>query len=135
MKLALHSKVMALVLFLLPAGSALAGTDAHKGGLSITGAVQVGSTQLAAGDYAVKWDGAGPNVQLSILRAGKVVATAPARVVDLGHKAAYNSAETAPGSDGTRSLTRLQFEGKTFALEIGGGDTASSDAKSSGDMK
>jgi hypothetical protein len=133
MKLLSQFKVMTLALLLLSAAGAVAATDAHKGGLSISSAVQVGGTQLAAGDYTVKWDGAGPEVQLNILRSGKVVATVPARVVDLGKKASYNTAETTNGSNGNRSLTRLQFEGQTVALEIGG--DAGGDAKSGGDMK
>src|SRR5689334_14110740 len=81
MKFSWYSKVAALVLLLLPVTNVLAATDTHKGGLSIGSAVQVGGTQLQAGDYALKWDGAGPNVQVSIIRSGKVVATVPARVV------------------------------------------------------
>lgn len=127
MKFSWYSKIAALVLLLLPVTNVFAATDTHKGGLTIGSAVQVGGTQLQAGDYALKWDGAGPNVQVSILRSGNVVATVPARVVDLGQKSKYSQAETNAGA-----LTRITFEGKTFALEIGEG--AVSDAKS-GDMK
>jgi hypothetical protein len=128
MKFSWYSKIAALVLLLLPATNLFAATDTHKGGLTIGSAVQVGGTQLQAGDYALKWDGAGPNVQVNIIRSGKVVATVPARVVDLGQKSQYSQAETNAGT-----LTRITFEGKTFALEIGEG--AVSDAKSGGDMK
>ena len=128
MKFSWYSKIAALVLFLLPVSNVFAAADAHKGGLTIGSAVQVGGTQLQAGDYALKWDGDGPNVQVSIVRSGKVVATVPARVVDLGKKSQYSQAETNAGA-----LTRITFEGKTFALEIGEGTT--SDAKSGGDMK
>src|SRR5215469_14271831 len=121
MKLSWHSKIAALVLLLLPVTNVLAATDTHKGGLTINSAVQVGGTQLQAGDYSLKWDGAGPNVQVSIISNGKVVATVPARVVDLGKKSQYSQAESSAGANGGRSLTRVLFEGKTFALEIGEG--------------
>jgi hypothetical protein len=133
MKFSLYSKFAVLALLLLPAVNVFAATDNHKGGLSIGSSVQVGSTQLQAGDYAVKWDGAGPSVQVNIIRNGKVVATVPARVVELGRKSDHNQAETTAGANGGRLLTRLQFEGKTFALELSG-ETVS-DAKSSGEMK
>lgn len=133
MKFSWYSKIAALVLLLLPVTNVFAATDTHKGGLTIGSAVQVGGTQLQAGDYALKWDGDGPNVQVSIVRGGKVVATVPARVVDLGQKSQYSQAETSAGANGERSLTRVRFEGKSFALDIGEG--TASDAKSGGDMK
>lgn len=133
MRFSWYSKIAALVLLLLPVSNVFAATDTHKGGLTIGSAVQVGGTQLQPGDYALKWDGAGPNVQVSIIRSGKVVATVPARVVDLGQTSKYSQAETSAGANGERSLNRVLFEGKAFALEIGEG--AVSDAKSGGDMK
>ena len=42
--------------------------------------VTVGGTHLKAGDYKVQWEGTGPNVQVSFLRNGKAVATAPAKL-------------------------------------------------------
>ena len=44
--------------------------------------VQVGSTQLKAGDYKATWDGSGPDVEVKILQGKNVVATAPARLED-----------------------------------------------------
>ncbi|HEY6249376.1 MAG TPA: hypothetical protein VI685_05415 [Candidatus Angelobacter sp.] len=128
MKLSLRSKVMFLVLALLPSAGAYAANDSHKGGLNLGAAVQVAGKQLPAGDYTVKWDGTGPNAQVNFVRDGKVVATAPARVVKLDQKATQDSAEVKTASNGERTLTTIQFEGKTYALEVGqsaGGDAAS----------
>ena len=53
----------------------------------------VNGKQLGAGDYTVKWDGNGPNVEVNILQGKNVVATVPAHMVDLesrsqpGHRA------------------------------------------------
>lgn len=129
MKLSLHSKVATLVLLLFAAMSVFAGTDNHKGGLSLSAPAQVGGTQLEAGDYAVKWDGAGPAVQLNIIRNGKVVATVPAQVVNLDKKSAYTQADISTGANGERTVTRLQFEGQTLALQIGEGGEARSAGK------
>ena len=40
----------------------------------------------------MKWDGTGPNVQLNILKGNKVVATTPARLVDLSRSPNSDSA-------------------------------------------
>lgn len=132
MKLSKYSKVATLVLLLIAAMSVFAGTDNHKGGLTLSAPAQVGGTQLDAGDYAVKWDGAGPSVQVNIIRNGKVVATVPAQVVSLDKKSAYSQADISTGANGERTVTRLQFEGQTFALQIGGEGGGSS---SGGDVK
>ena len=121
MKLSLQSKVMFLVLALLPATGAFAANDAHKGGLSLGAPVQVAGKQLPAGDYIVKWDGTGPATQVNIVRDGKVVATVPARVVKLDQKATQDSAEVKTAGNGDRTLSLIQFGGRAYALEIGGG--------------
>jgi len=128
MKLSLRSKFMFLVLALLSTG-AFAANDAHKGGLNLGAPVQVAGKTLPAGDYVVKWEGAGPAAQVNIVRNGAVVATVPARVVKLDQKAPQDSVEVKTASNGDRTLTSIQFNGKTYALEIGGesggGDTTS----------
>jgi len=124
----LRSKVMILVLALLPAG-AFAANDSHKGDLNLGSAVQVAGKQLPAGDYIVKWDGSGPTAQVNIIRDGKVVATVPARVVKLDQKPSDNTAEVTTASNGERTLTAIKFQGKTYALEMtagaGGADATS----------
>jgi hypothetical protein len=52
--------------------------DKNEHPVDIPDAVQVGSTQLEPGNYKVKWEGAGPDVQVTFLRDGKTVATFPA---------------------------------------------------------
>ena len=76
------SKGLLLGLALLLATSVFA---ANKGSLQVSDPVTVNGKQLGAGDYTVKWEGAGPNVELNILRGKNVVATVPARMVDLDH--------------------------------------------------
>jgi hypothetical protein len=52
--------------------------DKNQHSVNIPDAVQVGGTQLKPGDYKVKWEGAGPDIQVTFLRDGKNVATVPA---------------------------------------------------------
>jgi hypothetical protein len=81
--------------------------------------VTVSGTQLPAGDYSVKWDGNGPNVEVSFLKGNKVVATTPARLIDLSQKPNNDSAVLTSNSDGSKSLTEIHFGGKKYALAIG----------------
>jgi len=117
MKFATVSKVLVGGLALLLASSAFAGT---KASLSLADKVTVNGTTLKAGDYKLMWDGTGPNVEVSIMQGKNVVAKVPAKVVDLNSAAANSSALVTNNSDGTRVLTGARFEGKKFALEIGG---------------
>ena len=72
------SKGLLLGLALLLATSGFA---ANKGSLQVDDPVTVNGKPLAAGEYTVKWDGAGPNVEVNIMKGKNVVATVPARML------------------------------------------------------
>ena len=116
MKLSMISKGLLLGLALVLATSAFA---SNKGSIQLQEPVTVGSQQLPAGDYQVKWEGSGPNVELSILKGKKVVATAPARMFELGQSPGYDSAVVRKNDDGSRSLSEIRFSGKKYALALG----------------
>jgi hypothetical protein len=101
---------------LLLAASAFA---SNKGSLQLSEPVNVAGKQLPAGDYNLKWEGNGPNVELSILKGKAVVTKAPARLVDLSRTASSDAAVTKINSDGSRSLAEIRFSGKKQALAIG----------------
>jgi hypothetical protein len=117
MKFANVSKGLLLGLALLLATSVFAASN--KGSMELLNAVTVSGKQLPAGDYSVKWDGSGPNVELNILRGNKVVATTPARLIDLTRTASSNAAVVKSNDDGSRSLAEIHFGGKKYALAIG----------------
>jgi len=52
--------------------------DNKQHSVDIPDPVQVGGVQLEPGKYKVKWQGAGPDIQVTFLRDGKTVATIPA---------------------------------------------------------
>jgi len=110
------SKGLLLGLALLLATSVFA---ANKGSLQVSDPVTVNGKQIQPGDYTIKWDGDGPNVELNILRGKDVVATVPARMVDLARTPDRNSALTSINSDGHKSLTEIRLSGKKYALAIG----------------
>jgi len=113
------SKGLLLGLTLLLATSLFAAGDSNKGSLETLSAVTVNGTNLPAGDYSVKWEGTGSNVQLNILKGKKVVATTPAHLVDLGHPATTDSAVVRSDGNGIRMLSQVRFGGKKYALQIG----------------
>ena len=116
MKASKISKGLLLGLALLLATSAFA---ANKGSLQVSDPVTVNGKQIGAGEYTVKWDGNGPNVELNILRGKSVIATVPARMVDLDRTPTRDSAVTVLNSDGQKSLNEIRFSGKKYALAIG----------------
>ncbi|HTA48562.1 MAG TPA: hypothetical protein VK930_03850 [Verrucomicrobiae bacterium] len=116
MKFATVSKSLVLGLALLLASSAFAAT---KGSLQISKPVNVNGTTLKPGDYKVQWEGAGPNVELSILQGKNVVAKVPARVVELQTASSSDAAVTRSDDSGASTLAGLRFQGKKFSLELG----------------
>ena len=116
MKVSKMFKGLLLGLALLLATSAFA---ASKGSLQVSDPVTVSGKQLAAGDYTVKWQGKGPNVELNILQGKNVVATVPARLIDLDRSSDSNAAVTKLNGDGSKSLSEIRFSGKKYALAIG----------------
>jgi hypothetical protein len=115
MRVAKISKGLLLGLALLLATSAFA---ANQGSLQVSDPVTVSGKQLAAGEYTVKWEGTGPNVELNILRGRNVVATVPARMIDLDRKPKRDSAVITVNGDGRKSLNEIRFSGKKYALAI-----------------
>lgn len=127
----LSFRIAILMLALSLATGAFAAGTAHKGTFRISDPVQVGETQLPAGEYVIKWDGAGPDVQASITQDGSVVATVPAKVVELEQKSTRTAAEVQNGGSGNGTLNRIQFSGQKYALEFSGASSASAASGSS----
>jgi len=109
------SKGLLLGLALLLATSVFA---ANKGSMEVIDPLTVNGKQLPAGDYTVKWEGTGPTVELNILRGKNVVATVPARMVDLQSSPSRNLLITSVNSDGQKALNEIRFSGKKFAFAV-----------------
>jgi len=120
MKFASVSKGLLLGLSLLLATSVFAAnTHINKGSLQLENPVTVSGKTLPAGDYSVKWEGTGSSVQLNILQGRKVVASTPARVVDLEQSSNSDAAVLKNNGDGSKSLAEIRFGGKKYAIAIG----------------
>ncbi len=110
------AKSVVLALAVLVATSAFAGTS-NKGSLHLSEAAQLNGQSVPAGDYQLRWEGTGANVEVSVMQGKKVVTKAPAKVVDL--KDAFNrDATVVDRSAATPSVTEVRFAGKKYALEI-----------------
>ncbi|MGH9642150.1 MAG: hypothetical protein ACRD3Q_06955 [Terriglobales bacterium] len=122
MKLNTLAKTVVLGLAVLLATGAFASTN--KRSLHLDQAVQINGQQIAAGDYSVRWEGAGPSVEVSVMRGKKEVAKASAKLVELDRAPSYDQVVLS-NTNGTRAVSQLRFGGKKTALEIGSSDQAS----------
>ena len=116
MKVSKISKGLLLGLTLLLATSVFA---ANKGPLQLNDPLTINGKQLAAGEYRLQWEGTGSIVELSILRGKTVVASVPARLVDLDRPAQADLTIVRMNADGSKALSEIRFGGKKYSLAIG----------------
>jgi len=121
MKLNNLTKAAVLGLALFVATGAFA---SNKATVHVDEAVEVNGQQLPAGDYQVRWEGSGSNIELSFMHGKKEVAKTSAKEVDLGKASPYDSA-VIDHSSGKASVSELRFAGKRTALSLGSSDRAS----------
>jgi hypothetical protein len=114
MKLNHLAKTVVLGLAVLLASSAFA---SNKGSLQVGEAFEVNGHQLAPGQYQVRWDGTGANVEVSFMQGKKEVAKASAKVVALDKAPGYDTA-VIDHSDGKAAVSEIRFAGKKYALAI-----------------
>ncbi len=119
------AKFVVLGLAVLLATSAFA---SNKGTLTLQEAVQVNGTQLPAGEYQVRWEGTGSNVEVSFLKGKKEVAKSSGKLVDLPKASGYDSS-VVDHSGGTATLAEIRFANRKIALAVGGSATSESASK------
>ena len=120
MKLNHLAKTVVLGLAVLLAASAFA---INKGTLQIHEPFVVNGQQLAAGEYQLRWDGAGSNVEVSFMQGKKEVAKTSAKLVNLD-QASDNDAAIVDHSSGKAIVTEVRFAGKKYALALGATEKA-----------
>ena len=94
--------------------------DANSGNFDLTQTVQVGSTVLQPGHYKAEWTGPNTALQISILRNGKTVATADAKMVNLNHPSPYSAVTLKPTANNGKTLDEIQFNNRSETLVFGG---------------
>jgi hypothetical protein len=102
---------------LLFSSAVLAG-EPNKGSLTLYEKITVEGKALNPGKYTIAWDGAGPNVQVTVLQGKQTVATFPAHVTEQAVRNTEDAYGSASETDGSRTLTAIYPNGKRFSLEI-----------------
>lgn len=116
MKFATISKSLMMGFVLLLASGAFA---ANKVTITLQHSATINGTTLKPGDYKFEWDGAGPNVEVSISQGKKLIAKVPAKMVNLGSRTA-NDAAVFTTANGNSTLSGLRVFGKTYGLDLSG---------------
>ena len=121
-KLALNhlAKTVVLGLAVLLASSAFA---SNKGTLLVHETLEVKGQQLAVGEYQLRWDGTGSNVEVSFMKGRKEIAKTSAKLVTLD-KASDNDSAVVDHSTGKAIVTEVRFAGKKYALALGATEKA-----------
>jgi len=114
------AKSVVLGLAVLLASSAFA---SNKGTLQVREPLEVAGQQLAPGEYQLRWDGTGSNVEVSFMQGKKEIAKASANVVALDKASDYDSTVIDHAS-GRASVSEVRFAGKKYALTIGSTEKA-----------
>jgi hypothetical protein len=114
------AKTVVLGLAVLLASSAFA---SNKGTLKVHEMLEVNGQQLPAGEYQLRWDGTGSNVEVSFMQGKKEVAKTSAKLVNLD-KASDNDAAIVDHSSGKGIVTEVRFAGKKYALALGATEKA-----------
>jgi hypothetical protein len=96
---------------------------ANKGSLHVSSPETVAGERLGTGDYTVRWEGAGPSVQLRIMHGANVVVAVPAKLVALDSASPSDSVTLDIDGNGSRTLSQIFFSGKRFALQVEEGST------------
>jgi len=96
----------------------------NKGTLHLQEAAQVNGQSIPAGEYQVRWEGSGSNVEVSFMQGKKEVAKTSAREVTLDQAVGYDAA-VVDHSGGAPAISQLRFAGKKVALQIGSDKSSS----------
>ena len=101
--------------------SALAfATDKNQGNMDLSEKALVGSTQLQPGHYKLEWQpGQGNSAKVEILRHGKTIATAEAKLKDLPRPAPYDAIVTKKTDQNQERIEEVQFNKQDKALAFG----------------
>ena len=75
-------KYKAIVALMLMAPVALLAAPKNSANVTLTETVTINGTSVPPGDYHVVWQGTGPSVEATVLQGNKVIASAPATLVN-----------------------------------------------------
>jgi hypothetical protein len=122
-------KYTAIVALMLMAPVALLAAPKDSASITFTETLTVNGTAVPPGDYHIVWQGTGPSVEATILQGKKVVASAPATLVNA--KTQYDGAiETSDGSNNSKVLEAIDWSNRS--LRFGQTNASSPSTSTSG---
>lgn len=92
----------------------------HSGKFTLTETVQIGSTELAPGDYKAEWSGPADALKVDITKNGKTVATTEGKIRDLQHPAPYDAVSTKSIRSDAKAIDEIDFGNRREALVFSG---------------
>ena len=110
--------MLTLVTFSLMATMAAFARDKNHHSVEIPETLQVGTAQLAAGEYTMEWSESGGTAEVSFLQHGKSIAQAPAKIVTLAHPASSDSLTTRTEAGNSKALEEVEFGGHKEAFSF-----------------
>jgi hypothetical protein len=120
-------KYAAIVALMLMAAVALLAAPKNSANVTLTETVTVNGASLPPGDYHVVWQGTGPSVEATILQGKKVLASAPATLVDA--KSEYDGAvETSDGNNNSKALEAIDWSKRSLRFGQGNASSPSTSA-------
>ena len=99
--------------------SALA-RDTNSGKFNLQQSAKVGSTVLPPGQYKAEWTGNGNDLNISIIKNGKTVATTRGTLKQLEQKAPYGAVTLKTLPDNSARVDEIDFNNRSDALVFGG---------------
>jgi hypothetical protein len=94
--------------------------DTHSGNFTLSDRVEVGSMQLAPGNYKAEWSGPSNALKVDIMQHGKTVATANGRVKNLEKPSPYSSVTLKPATNSEKTIDEIDFNHRTEAIVLSG---------------
>ncbi len=122
-------KYTAIVAIMLMAPVVLLAAPKDLANVTFTETVTVNGAPIPPGDYHVVWQGTGPSVEATILQGKKVLASAPATLVN--SKSEFEGAvETSAGSNNSKVLEGIDWSKRS--LHFGQANSGSPSTGTSG---
>jgi len=94
--------------------------DKNETKVTFADPIQIGSTQLKAGDYKLQWQGNGPDVQVQVVKGKDVVATVPAKLT-ANQQSTGNNSVTTGSANNAKTLDQVDFDGGKQSLKFNQG--------------
>jgi hypothetical protein len=107
MKQVKHITLLFILAFMSSTGTFAKVNNRHS--VEIPDSVQVGGTQLKPGKYDVQWQGSGPEIQVSFLHDGKIVATVPGTLKTNDPQVTEDDIVTDTTSGNAKTLKEIDF--------------------------